>query len=99
MLRIVADKLFSMGRGPKRIVQVGFDIFAIATCFWLAMVLRLDGIRTTPSRSLRNAHEPVTILLVTLARSWTNQAFVQTLARLRNPADAFGWYTRHQRVI
>lgn len=64
MLRIVADKLFSMGRGPKRIVQVGFDIFAIATCFWLAMVLRLDGIRTTlllESWSVLLAVVPVTI--------------------------------------
>lgn len=64
MLRIVADKLFSMGRGPKRVVQVGFDVCAIAGCFWLAMVLRLDEIRTTlqaDSWSVLVAVVPVTI--------------------------------------
>lgn len=46
-MKFFLNKLFTLGRGPKRAVQVGFDILAMAICFWLAMVLRLDGITTT----------------------------------------------------
>lgn len=46
-MTIFLNKLFSLDRGAKRAVQVVFDFLAIAICFWLAMVLRLDGITTT----------------------------------------------------
>ncbi len=47
MVKSAAVKLFALGRQSKRIIQIGFDVVAIALCFWVAMVLRLDGIRTT----------------------------------------------------
>lgn len=56
--------LFQLPRGPKRAIQVSFDILAMALCFWLAMVLRLDGIATTlqpQSWAVLLAVVPVTI--------------------------------------
>lgn len=44
MIQKIAQSLFQMPRGAKRLVQAAFDAVAIAFCFWLAMVLRLDGI-------------------------------------------------------
>ncbi len=44
MLRSLANGVFSSGRGTKRAIQVFFDLMAVALCFWVAMVLRLDGI-------------------------------------------------------
>lgn len=41
------QKLFQLPRGPKRAIQVAFDVGAMALCFWLSMILRLDGIATT----------------------------------------------------
>lgn len=47
MFTAVIKTLFELPRGPKRAIQVAFDMAAMAGCFWLAMVLRLDGIATT----------------------------------------------------
>lgn len=47
MIRKTTQKIFALDRGPKRAVQVGYDIAAMVVCFWLAMVLRLDGIGTS----------------------------------------------------
>ena len=47
MLKAFTKTLFQLPRGPKRAIQIAFDVLAMAFCFWLAMVLRLDGIATT----------------------------------------------------
>lgn len=44
VLRSLAKGVFSSGRGTKRAIQVAFDMMAVALCFWVAMVLRLDGV-------------------------------------------------------
>lgn len=36
--------VFSSSRSAKRAIQAVFDLVAIALCFWVAMVLRLDGV-------------------------------------------------------
>ncbi|MFY9241122.1 MAG: nucleoside-diphosphate sugar epimerase/dehydratase [Roseovarius sp.] len=64
MLNALTKNLFQLPRGPKRAIQVGFDVLAMALCFWLAMVLRLDGIATTlqpQSWAVLLAVVPVTI--------------------------------------
>jgi FlaA1/EpsC-like NDP-sugar epimerase len=47
LIKKTTERIFALGRGPKRALQVAYDIAAMAVCFWLAMVLRLDGIGTT----------------------------------------------------
>ena len=64
MLKAFTKTLFQLPRGPKRTIQVAFDVVAMAFCFWLAMVLRLDGIATTlqpQSWAVLLAVVPVTI--------------------------------------
>ena len=60
----LSQGLFLLSRGAKRSIQVAFDAIAIAFCFWLAMVLRLDGIFSTlrpQTWSVLIAVVPVTI--------------------------------------
>lgn len=64
LVKSAAVKLFALNRGPKRAIQVCFDVAAVALCFWVAMVLRLDGIGTTmlaESWAVLIAVVPVTI--------------------------------------
>mgnify|MGYP003781549307 CR=1 FL=1 len=64
MLNSTSRILFQLPRGAKRAIQLLFDALAIAFCFWLAMVLRLDGVGTTlsPSKwSVLIAVTPVTL--------------------------------------
>ena len=64
MLKAFTKTLFQLPRGPKRAIQIAFDVMAMAFCFWLAMVLRLDGIATTlqpQSWAVLLAVVPVTI--------------------------------------
>jgi FlaA1/EpsC-like NDP-sugar epimerase len=60
----LSQGLFLLSREAKRSIQVTFDALAIAFCFWLAMVLRLDGIFSTlrpQTWSVLLAVVPVTI--------------------------------------
>ena len=64
MLKAFTKTLFQLPRGPKRAIQIAFDVMAMAFCFWLAMVLRLDGIATTlqpQSWAVLLAVAPVTV--------------------------------------
>jgi FlaA1/EpsC-like NDP-sugar epimerase len=64
VLKAFTKTLFQLPRGPKRAIQIAFDVVAMAFCFWLAMVLRLDGIATTlqpQSWAVLLAVVPVTI--------------------------------------
>ena len=51
LLNFTSRILFQLPRGAKRDIQLLFDAPAIAFCFWLGMVLRLDGVGTTLSPS------------------------------------------------
>ncbi|MBF9055269.1 polysaccharide biosynthesis protein [Rhodobacterales bacterium HKCCA1065] len=46
MKTVIINKIFSLPRPAKRIIQVTSDSVIIVFCFWLAMALRLDGIFT-----------------------------------------------------
>ena len=66
MITALITRLFQLPRAQKRLIQIAFDAGAIALAFWLAMVLRLEGVGTgitLESWSVLIAVVPVTILV------------------------------------
>lgn len=47
LLTEVFARLFELPRPAKRGIQIAFDLAAMVASFWVAMVLRLDGIKTS----------------------------------------------------